>query len=92
MRKNVSLLGENYTLPPAVEAAIQEILTDKSGFETIQKEDNLTHDLGLDSLDKIELVMDIERKFEIDIPDELEENIQTVGDLYQAVALLLSKK
>lgn len=49
----------------------------------------LTEDLGADSLDLVELVMQIEEEFDIEIPDEEFENIATFGEL---VDLIVTKK
>ena len=51
----------------------------------ITPEKNLFSDLGADSLDSVELVMSIEQKFDISIPDEVAENIKTVGDIINYV-------
>lgn len=48
--------------------------------EKITLESNLIEDLGVDSLDLIDLVMSIEDEFEIEVPDTEVENIKTVGD------------
>ena len=47
----------------------------------LTKESKFVDDLGADSLDVVELVMALEEKFEIEIPDEDAENIATVGDV-----------
>lgn len=41
---------------------------------------NFTNDLGADSLDKVELVMELEKEFNLSIPDDQAEKIDTVGD------------
>jgi acyl carrier protein len=43
-------------------------------------ETSFINDLGADSLDQVELVMEFEQKFDMEIPDEQAEKIQTVGD------------
>ncbi len=57
---------------------------DKSEDE-ITLEASFVEDLGADSLDVVELVMDLETEFEIDIPDEESEKIRTVGDAVQYI-------
>ena len=47
-------------------------------------------DLGADSLDIVELVMSFEEEFEIDIPDEAQETIRTVGDAVNAIEKLVN--
>lgn len=69
---------------------LKSIIVDKLGVEEseVTKEANFSTDLGADSLDQIELVMEIEKEFNIQIPDDEAENIQTVG---QALDLILKK-
>ncbi len=62
---------------------VKEIVAEKLGVELEQVVDsaNFQNDLGADSLDIVELVMDFEKKFDIEIPDdEAGDNIQTVAD------------
>ncbi len=49
--------------------------------ETITRESNLIEDLHADSLDIVELVMDLEQEFDAEIPDEELPKVQTVGDI-----------
>ena len=58
------------------------IITDKLGVETseVTNEASFTNDLGADSLDTVELIMEFEKEFNISIPDDQAENIGTVGD------------
>lgn len=65
-----------------VEVKVKEIVVDKLGVEESQitPEASFTNDLGADSLDIVELVMGFESAFDIQIPDEDAEKIQTVGD------------
>jgi acyl carrier protein len=56
--------------------------------EKLTPEASFIEDLGADSLDIVELVMEFEKEFEIDIPDEDAEKLRTVGD---AVAYLEAK-
>ena len=59
-----------------------EILKDKLGVDEISSDDNLIEDIEADSLDIIELVMEMEREFGISIPDnEVDPNFTTVGHL-----------
>lgn len=51
----------------------------------ITPEKSLIKDLGADSLDSVELIMSIEQKFDISIPDDAAENIKTVGDIIEYV-------
>lgn len=58
------------------------IIVDKLGVDEAQvtPEASFTNDLGADSLDTVELIMELEKQFSITIPDEESQNIQTVGD------------
>ena len=66
---------------------VTKIIVDKLGVDEseVTMEASFTNDLGADSLDTVELIMEFEKEFEISIPDEKAENIQTVG---QAVEYL----
>jgi acyl carrier protein len=48
--------------------------------DKVSEKASFIDDLGADSLDLVELVMAFEEEFNIEIPDEVQENIQTVGD------------
>lgn len=63
---------------------------DKLGVDEseVVAEANFIQDLGADSLDTVELIMEFEKEFEVSIPDEQAEKIQTVG---QAVEYLESQ-
>ena len=65
-----------------VEAKVKAIIADKLGVEESQvtKEANFQTDLGADSLDTVELIMEFEKAFEITIPDDQAEKIGTVAD------------
>ncbi|MCY4000307.1 MAG: acyl carrier protein [Bacteroidetes bacterium] len=61
---------------------IKAIVVDKLGVaeESISPEASFTDDLGADSLDTVELIMEFEKEFDVSIPDEDAEKIATVGD------------
>ncbi len=63
-------------------ADIKAIIADKLGVEESDVTENasFTNDLGADSLDTVELIMEFETKFDVIIPDEDAEKIVTVGD------------
>lgn len=65
-----------------IAAKVVAIVIDKLGVEESQvtPEASFTGDLGADSLDTIELIMEIEKEFGISIPDDQAEKIGTVGD------------
>jgi acyl carrier protein len=64
-----------------VESKVKAIIVDKLGVDEseVTADANFTNDLGADSLDTVELIMEFEKEFDISIPDEDAENIATVG-------------
>lgn len=75
---------------PSIEERVKKIVCDQMGTtaDKISSETSFINDLGADSLDTVELVMEFEDEFEISIPDEDAEKIQTVGN---AVEYITSK-
>ncbi len=73
-----------------IEKRVKEIIVSKLGVDEgqITPTASFTNDLGADSLDTVELVMEFEKAFNVQIPDEDAEKISTVGD---AVNYLTSK-
>lgn len=65
-----------------IENKVKEIITKQLGvkIEQITKETSFINDLGADSLDTVELIMEFEDAFDMNIPDEEAEKIRTVGD------------
>lgn len=65
-----------------IKAKVISIIVDKLGVEEseVNHEASFTNDLGADSLDTVELIMEFEKEFNIAIPDDQAEKIQTVGD------------
>jgi acyl carrier protein len=65
-----------------IKGKVVSIIVDKLGVDEgeVTLEANFTNDLGADSLDTVELIMEFEKEFNIAIPDEEAEKIQTVGD------------
>ena len=65
-----------------VATKIKAIIIDKLGVEEGEVTDSasFTNDLGADSLDTVELIMEFEKEFDIQIPDDKAENIATVKD------------
>jgi acyl carrier protein len=64
-----------------IEERVTEIVAEQMGVDkaTITRETSFVNDLGADSLDTVELVMEFEDEFDIQIPDEDAEKIQSVG-------------
>jgi acyl carrier protein len=61
---------------------VKAIIIDNLGVDAVEvtKEASFTNDLGADSLDTVELIMEFEKEFDIQIPDDKAEAIATVGD------------
>jgi len=61
--------------------SVKAIIVDKLGVSEaeVTLESSFTNDLGADSLDTVELIMEFEKEFDIQIPDDQAENIATVG-------------
>ena len=70
-----------------IEFKVKKIIVDKLGVDEkeVTPEANFTTDLGADSLDTVELIMEFEKEFNITIPDDQAESITTVG---QAIAYI----
>ncbi|PKQ70207.1 MULTISPECIES: acyl carrier protein [Raineya] len=66
---------------------VKSIIVEKLGVEPseVTPEASFTNDLGADSLDQVELIMEFEKEFNVSIPDDQAETISTVG---QAIAYL----
>jgi acyl carrier protein len=66
---------------------VKEIVAEQLGVEEsqVQTESSFMDDLGADSLDTVELVMALEEEFDIEIPDEDAEKIQTVNDAIEYI-------
>ena len=73
----------------SVQERVIDIVAEQLGVdkEKITPETSFVNDLGADSLDTVELVMELEEEFDINIPDDAAEKIQTVG---QAVSYIES--
>ena len=65
-----------------IASRVKAIIVDKLGVEEseVTTEASFTNDLGADSLDTVELIMEFEKEFAISIPDDQAEKIGTVGD------------
>lgn len=74
-----------------IASRVKAIIVDKLGIEEseVTETAEFTKDLGADSLDTVELIMEFEKEFGITIPDDKAEGIQTVGD---AIAYIEANK
>ena len=66
-----------------IASRVKAIIVDKLGVDEneVIPEASFTNDLGADSLDTVELIMEFEKEFDIQIPDDQAENITTVGQV-----------
>ena len=78
----------------AVEAKVVEIVSEQMGVDKgeITRETSFINDLNADSLDTVELVMEFEDEFDMSIPDEEAEKIQTVGAAIDYIVNIMKTK
>jgi acyl carrier protein len=77
----------------SVRERVFEVVATQLGVATDQfdEKSRLKDDLGADSLDAIELVMEFEEEFDIDIPDDDSEKVATVGDAISLIERILAE-
>ena len=77
----------NYNIMSDIASRVKAIIVEKLGVDEneVTPEASFTNDLGADSLDTVELIMEFEKEFNVAIPDDQAETIGTVG---QAIAYL----
>jgi acyl carrier protein len=70
-----------------IASRVKALIVEKLGVEEaeVTPEASFTNDLGADSLDTVELIMELEKEFDISIPDEQAEKIQTVGQAIEYI-------
>ena len=70
-----------------IAGSVKAIIVDKLGVDEneVTMEASFTNDLGADSLDTVELIMEFEKEFNIQIPDDQAENIITVGQAIEFI-------
>ncbi|NND94416.1 MAG: acyl carrier protein [Flavobacteriales bacterium] len=70
-----------------IQSKVTAIIVDKLGVDAseVTADASFTNDLGADSLDTVELIMEFEREFNISIPDDQAENIGTVGQAVEYI-------
>ncbi|MCS7304537.1 MAG: acyl carrier protein [Thermoguttaceae bacterium] len=76
----------------SVEERVIEIVAEQLGVpkERITRDTSFVNDLGADSLDTVELVMELEEEFNINIPEDAAEKIQTVGQAIDHIEKAIS--
>lgn len=82
------MTATNEVTATTVEAQVKDIIAEQLGVarDEINVTSSFVEDLGADSLDIVELVMAMEEKFEVEIPDDQAENIKTVADAVQYIS------
>lgn len=77
-----ALFNQNHLSMSDIATRVKAIIVDKLGVDEneVTPEASFTNDLGADSLDTVELIMEFEKEFNIAIPDDAAEKIGTVGD------------
>ena len=78
----------------AIENKVIDIISEQMGVDKgeIAKETSFINDLNADSLDTVELVMEFEDEFDMSIPDEEAEKIQTVGAVIDYIVEIVKSK
>jgi len=76
-----------FTVPEDIEAKVKAIVAEQLGVDQaeISRQTSFVNDLNADSLDTVELVMEFEDEFDMSIPDEEAEKIQTVGQAIEYI-------
>lgn len=76
-----------------IESKVKKIVSEQMGVAEaeISRDTSFVNDLNADSLDTVELVMEFEEEFELNIPDEQAEKIQTVGQAIDYIKEYLEK-
>jgi acyl carrier protein len=76
-----------------IASRVKAIIVDKLGVDEneVTQEASFTNDLGADSLDTVELIMEFEKEFNIAIPDDQAEKISTVGETIKYIEEHINK-
>jgi acyl carrier protein len=77
-----------------IEAKVIEIVSEQMGVDKaeVSRETSFINDLNADSLDTVELVMEFEDEFDMSIPDEEAEKIQTVGAAIDYISIIVKNQ
>ena len=77
-----------------IASKVKAIIVDKLGVDEseVTNEASFTNDLGADSLDTVELIMEFEKEFDLAIPDDQAEKISTVGEAIQHIEEAINNK
>ncbi len=74
--------------------AVLDILVEQLGVQENQltADARLEEDLGADSLDRVEIIMSVDERFNLSVPDEAAERVSSVGDLFELLAELIEER
>lgn len=77
-----------------IDERVKAIIAEKLGVseEQVTNEATFTQDLGADSLETVELMLDLEREFDVSIPDDVSDKIQTVGQAIEFIEKAAEEK
>ena len=77
-----------------IDERVKAIIAEKLGVseEQVTNEATFTQDLGADSLETVELMLDLEKEFEVSIPDDVSDKIQTVGQAIEFIEKAIEEK
>jgi len=86
--------GTVVTTPQAIEEKVIQIVAEQMSVDKaeITRATSFVNDLNADSLDTVELVMELEDEFDLTIPDDAAEKLKTVGEAIDYIKLQLSVK
>ena len=87
LKSKIIFINLNSKVMSEIAERVKAIIVDKLSVEEseVTNEASFTNDLGADSLDTVELIMEFEKEFNISIPDDQAEKITTVGDAIKYV-------
>lgn len=76
------------SIRPSIKPRIDSVVKDVLGADELTEDTNFIDDLGMDSLDQSELVIELEEEFDINIPDDMAQGWATLKDVYEGVESL----
>ena len=82
----------NQKIEERVIKVVSETFSRHAGIDKISRNSNFADDFGADSLDAVDMVLDLEQEFDIEIPDLEAEMFQTVGQVADYISLVIDKR
>lgn len=77
---------------PTIEERVFRVVREQLGVDEVEREQSLADNLGADSLDVVELVMELEEEFDLNISDDDSEKVRTVGDAVDCISRLIGEE